>query len=48
MMKAYAGPTSNRGGGNSNRNGSQRGGILSRAGQAVRNGINRLTGRRGR
>lgn len=47
MMKAYAGPSGGRSGGNSNRNNG--GGRLARAGRAVRNGIRNVVNRvRGR
>lgn len=48
MMKAYAGPSGRRGGGNSTRSG-RGGNVLQRAGRAVRNGIQNVVNRvRGR
>lgn len=48
MMKAYAGPSGRRGGGNSTRSG-RGGNVLQRAGRTVRNGIQNIVNRvRGR
>lgn len=48
MMKAYAGPSNGRSGGNSTRNG-RGGNVIQRAGRAIRNGISNVVNRvRGR
>lgn len=50
MMKAYAGPSNGRSGGNSTRSGSGSGGnVIQKAGRAIRNGISNVVDRvRGR
>lgn len=48
MMKAYAGPSNGRSGGNSTRSG-RGGNTIQRAGKAIRNGISNMVNRvRGR
>ncbi len=48
MMKAYAGPSNGRSGGNSTRSG-RGGNVIQRAGRAIRNGISNVVNRvRGR